>query len=464
MIVMKFGGTSVGDAARLHEVVALTQRAVRQNKQVVLVCSAMDGVTDLLIAAARAASSGDATGAEELRRRVWARQRRVAGEVLQDDWERESLTTDWAELLKTLDRLLRSVAVVGELTPRVLDAVAALGERWSIRLIAALLREHKVAGQAIDATELIVTDDHFGAARPMQEQTDEQTRARLLPALRSGIVPVVSGYIGATADGVVTTLGRGGSDYSAALIGAALGADEVRIWTDVDGILTADPKIVSNAQTVAELTYGEALQLASVGAEVLHPLTLGPVAAHGIPLRIMNTVQPAHAGTLVHAEVAPRPRPVRAIISSRELSLIRIDSQDGDSGPESSIQALRTLDRHGVDVLMFVQSFAERSLTVVVRQADAPYAMRQLAAETTRPQEPPGVSLQHSVAIVSVIGFGDGQRLLTETLGALNTAGSHILAMARGARTYHTSVVLPEEELPATVRAIHDAVAVLSAG
>src|SRR5262249_17578828 len=149
------------------------------------VCSAMSGVTDMLIAAARAASSGDMANAEEIRRRIWTRQRKVAAEVVQDDWELESLTEEWAELLKILDRLLRSVAVVGELTPRVLDAVASLGERWSVRLIAAILREQKVPAQAIDASELIVTDDRFGAARPLRDQTDEQTRARLLPAMKA---------------------------------------------------------------------------------------------------------------------------------------------------------------------------------------------------------------------------------------------------------------------------------------
>lgn len=461
MLVMKFGGSSVGDAARLREVAAITQRALQGTDQVVLVCSAMPGVTDLLIGTARAASSGDAAGADEMRRRLWNNHRRIALEVLRDDWERETLTSEWAEALKTLDRLLRSVAVVGELTPRVLDAVAALGERWSTRLIAALLREQRVAAQAIDAIELIVTDDHFGSARPLIEQTNEQTRARLQPALRAGIVPVVTGYIGATADGVVTTLGRGGGDYSASLIGAALGADEIWIWTDVDGILTADPKIVSTARTIPELDYGEALELAGFGAEVLHPLALGPAMAHNIPLRIANSHHANHTETVVRARTTPRTDVVRTILSSRNLSLLTLDSRDDESGVETAIQALRTLARYGIDVLMFVQSFAERSLTVVVRQADAPYAMRQLET-AMRSQGNPVLSLQHAVAIVSVVGFGDGQRLLTETLGALNRAGTHILAMARGARTYHTSVVLPEEELPATVRTIHDAVAGLS--
>ncbi len=457
MIVMKFGGTSVGDAARLREVCSLTRQALGSTNEVVLVCSAMAGVTDLLIAAARAASSGDMASADELRRRIWTRQRRVVSDVLRDEWERESLTEEWAELLKTLDRLLRSVGVVRELTPRVLDAVAALGERWSIRLIAALLREQKVAAQAIDATELIITDDRFGSARPLADQTDEQIRSRLIPALRAGIVPVVSGYIAATADGAVTTLGRGGSDYSAALIGAALGAEEVRIWTDVDGILTADPKLVDNAQTLSELTYAEALELASFGAEVLHPRTLAPVAAQGIPLRIVNTFQPARPGTLVRAEVPPRAQPIRAIISSRDLSLITVHDHNGERGSEPPMEALHTLARSGVEVLMFVQSFAERSLTVVVREADAPYAMHQLT--TIQRHGLPVVTLQQSVAIASVIGFGEGQKLLTETLGALNAAGTHILAMARAARTYHASFVLPESELTATVRAIHAAVA-----
>lgn len=454
MIVMKFGGTSVGDTPRLREVVTLIQEALQTTDQVAVVCSAMSGVTDLLIAAARAASSGDMAGAEEIRRRIWTRQRRIASELVHDEWELESVTNDWAGLLKTLDRLLRSVAVVGELTPRVLDAVASLGERWSVRLIAALLREHKVPAQAIDATELIVTDDHFGSARPLRDQTDEQTRARLLPALRAGIVPVITGYIGATADGVVTTLGRGGSDYSAALIGAAIGADEVWIWTDVDGILTADPKLAADAKTIPALTYAEALELASFGAEVLHPLTLGPVSEYGIPLRIVNTFQPKHSGTVVQPKVSERQGPVRAIISSRDLSLITIDSHDIDPPLESAAEALHALARSGIDVLMFVQSFAEHALTIVVRQPDAPYALRQLAASKSIV----GPSIYQSVVIVSVIGFGDEPSLLPEALGALNAVGSHVLAMARGARTYHTSFVLPEDELPAAVRAIHAAV------
>lgn len=462
MLVMKFGGSSLGDAARLRELVAITQQALQGTDQVVLVCSAMPGVTDLLIGMARAASSGDVVGADEMRRRLWNNHRRLTSEVLRDAWERETLTDEGAEALKTLDRLLRSVAVVGEITPRILDAVAAFGERWSTRLVAALLRENRVAAQAIDATELIVTDDHFGGARPLLEQTNEQTRGRLLPALRAGIVPIVTGYIGATADGVVTTLGRGGGDYSAALLGAALGADEVWLWTDVDGILTADPKIVPTAQTIPELDYGEALELAGFGAEVLHPLALGPVMAHNIALRIANSHHAAHTETVVHTRSAPRTHPVRTILSSRELSLITIDSREDESGVEAATQALRTLARYGIDVLMFVQSFAERSLTIVVRQADAPYAMLQLQA-AMRGQGSPVASLQHAVAIISVVGFGDGQRLLTETLGALNRAGTHILAMARGARTYHTSVVVPEDELAATVRTIHDAVAGLPA-
>jgi aspartate kinase len=458
MLIMKFGGSSVGDAARLRELVEITRQALDTTDQVVLVCSAMAGVTDLLIGTARAASTGDTAGADEMRRRLWNQHRRIAADVVHDEWEREILTTEWAGALKTLDRLLRSVAVVGELTPRVLDAVAALGERWSSRLVAAMLREQRIAAQAIDAAELIVTDDTFGAARPLQEQTDEQIRARLLPALRSGIIPVVTGYIGATADGVVTTLGRGGGDYSAALLGAALGAEEVWIWTDVAGILTADPKIVSTARTIRELDYAEALELAGFGAEVLHPSTLGPVMAHNIPLRIANSLQAADAGTLVRARNAQRTHPVRTILSSSNLSLITIDSRDDENGVEAATQALRTLARYGVDVLMFVQSFAERSLTIVVRQADAPYAINQLET-ARRGQEAPPPVLQDGVALVSVVGFGDDQRLLTETLGALNRAGTNVLAMARGARTYHTSVALPEDELAATVRTIHDVVA-----
>ena len=305
-----------------------------------VVCAALGGITDKLIGAARAAATGHEAVVEEARRELWGRHRALAEKLAADEWEREALYREWADLLKIFDRFTRSIATLGEHSPRSIDAVAALGERFATHLVATALRQAGVSARTVDATELIVTDNHYGAAWPFPAESSERIRARLSPLLQSRIVPVITGYIGATRDGIVTTLGRGSGDYSATLIGAALGADQVCIWTDVDGILTADPKIVAEARTLAELSYVEAAEIATFGAEVLHPRTLVPVAEHGIPLLIRNVLRPERPGTRVVANPAPTGHAARSIISSRGLSLIgvaaatwrRLDARSGRAG------------------------------------------------------------------------------------------------------------------------------------
>lgn len=462
MLVMKFGGTSVGDVPRLRELVGIVQSATARRPA--LVCSAMVGMTNILIGAARMAASGDAAALESARRQVWMRHRQLADELVKDTWEREALYREWAELLRIFDRLASSIALLGDHSPRAIDALASLGERFSVRLIAALLRVNGVAAQAVDATDLIVTDDTFGAARPLPSHTRLRTRDRLDSLLRAGIVPVITGYIGATEGGVVTTLGRGGSDYSAALIGAALDAEEVWIWTDVNGILTADPKIVPAARTLNELSYVEAAEIATFGAEVLHPKTLTPVAERGIPLRIVNTFNPTHPGTRIVSEPAPASEAVRAIISSRALSLLALTAGDRLSSeswsPEYAARALHSLTGVGVEILMFAQSFSEQSLTLVVRAADGVFARNSLDAAFAAERgagHVRSVGLVEPVATVSVVSApnGDGAGLVYRTFAALGLAQARVLAMAQSAAAYHVSFVLREDEVDAVVRVLH---------
>ena len=303
-MVMKVGGTSVGSADAFAQVTHIVKDAVareanRAQPGVVVVTSAMSGVTNMLIEAAERAARGDESFHHAQQDSLLLKHQVVAGRLVEDGSERAALTRTFEQRLTEFDRLCSSIAVLGELTPRGLDVVSGLGERMAAPLLATVLRASGLRAEAIDATELIVTDNAFGSAAPLDDLTTARCQERLLPLLQSGVVPVVTGFIGATAEGVPTTLGRGGSDYSGAIIGAALHADEIQIWTDVNGVMTADPRIVPNARSLHQLSYEEVAELAYYGAKVLHPKTVTPAIEKKIPVRVLNTIEPAHHCTLI---------------------------------------------------------------------------------------------------------------------------------------------------------------------
>ena len=324
MQVMKFGSVSVTDANRLRDVVAIVKAAVDLDRGLVIVCTARPEMTDMLINAARVAATGAENQAEAARRELWNRHRALAEKLVSDEWEREALYREWADLLKQFDRMTRAIATLGEPSQRGIDAVAAIGERFIAHLFAVVLRQGGIAARMTDAADLIVTDNHFGAAHVDPVESMERIHKRLSYLMKAGIVPVITGYIGATREGVVTTLGRGGGDYTAALIGAALNAREVTIWIDVDGILTADPKLAPDARSLPELSYREANEIATFGAEVLHPRTLQPLINSAIILRLRDVLHPANAGTAILAEPKPAHSGARAIISSANLCLLKV--------------------------------------------------------------------------------------------------------------------------------------------
>ncbi len=264
----------------------------RAKPGVVVVTSAMSGVTNLLIAAARKAATGDEESHEQTANALLVKHQEVAGQLIDDGSERAAVARSWDARLREFSRLCSSIAVLGELTDRGLDVISGLGERLSAPLLAAVLRAKGINAQSIDATEIVITDDVHDGAEPLMAETTAATRARLLPLIEQGIVPVVTGFIGANKAGVPTTLGRGGSDYSAAILGAVLDADEIEIWTDVNGVLTADPRVVKNARSLRQLSYEEMAELAYYGAKVLHPKTVKPAIAKKIPVRVLNTFEP----------------------------------------------------------------------------------------------------------------------------------------------------------------------------
>jgi bifunctional aspartokinase / homoserine dehydrogenase 1 len=298
--VMKFGGTSVGDAECIGRTAQIIAKTAKE-KPCVVVVSAMSGVTNTLIAAAKKAATGEAGEGERLVNSLRAQHAAAMEKLIGDGEVRKRVAVKLDSVLSEARRLCDGTALLRELTPRTLDEVSSLGERLSAPIVAEAVKALGLKSEAIEATELIVTDAYHGGAEPRMDLTREKSQARLKPLLAQGVVPVVTGFIGATSEGKLTTLGRGGSDYSATILGAALDASEVVIWTDVEGVLTADPRLVPDARTIPEISYREAAELAYFGAKVLHPKTLNPVVEAGIPVWIRNSLRRKNWGRRLRA-------------------------------------------------------------------------------------------------------------------------------------------------------------------
>ncbi len=473
MIVHKFGGTSVGSAERIAGVADIL---IENSGPKVAVVSAMSGVTDQLIAGARAAAEGQDGTYREIKAALLARHLQTAEDLLKSRTERLEAGGMIEDRLHDLERLYRSIAVLGEVTRRGYDAVSSFGEQLSASLLAAVLRERGLRAQALSAAGLIVTDSNFGAAHPLMEATRQRLQERLRPLIEQDVLPVITGYIAANEAGVTTTLGRGGSDYSAAIIAAGLDAGEVWIWSDVDGILTADPNIVPGARSLAQLSYEEAADLAYYGADVLHPKTIRPVVSQGIPLRLLNSFNPAYPGTLIVKNPAPDRQLLPAIISTTGLVMVAVGSQDDRWTPQLAARALGSLSQAGVDVPMFSQSFSEHSLNLVLRQRDQSHALKRLCQEFGVDLSPDcadgdqasykgngsngnGLRLEtrEKVATVSVVGVPGWNEtgIVSHAFAALGKHGTRVIAVAQAATEYSVSFCIPEDQMVDTVRSLH---------
>jgi aspartokinase/homoserine dehydrogenase 1 len=464
MIVHKFGGTSVGNASRfaaVADIVCEQHRAALETPRAgsAVVVSAMSGVTNQLLAGAWAAAEGREAECLRVKAEVQDRHVKVTEALIADTPDRRELASLIEDRLYELERLYRSIGVLGELTARGRDHVAAFGEQLSVHILAAMLRQHGQRSQALLATDLIVTDDHFEAALPLMDRTRARLQSKVKPLVDDGIIPVITGFIAATEEGVTTTLGRGGSDYTAAIVGAGLDADEVWIWSDVSGILTADPNLVPKARTLRELSYAEASDLAYYGADVLHPKTIRPVIEHSIPLRIMNSFDPADPGTWIVEVPSPKRTHLPAIISTTGLSLIAIGSLDDSWSLTMVARALQGLSEAGIDVLMFSQSFSEHSLNLIVRRQDQQRCLKALRT-TFAPDLTSGrcsLGLKEQVATVSVVGMPgwNGKGIVSHAFSALGAQGTRVIAVAQAAAEHSVSFCIPEDQVGDTVRFLH---------
>jgi aspartate kinase len=446
VIVMKFGGTSVGSAERIEGVAQLVRE--RLPRRPIVVVSAFARVTDTLIRAARLAEARDG-GHARLTAELRERHESVVRALVQEPQARERLLEYVAALTNELGTLCSAVQQLGELTARSLDAVSALGERLSYQIVATALAERGVPADAVDARELLVTDESFGRATPDFEATETRARAKLLPLVLKGCVPLLPGFVGATPSGLTSTLGRGGSDWSASIFGSVLGAEEIQIWTDVDGMMTVDPRLVASARVIPEVSFAEAAELAYFGAKVLHPATIRPAVERGIPVVVLNTLNPGAPGTRITESAAAEEGEPRAIATKKGITVVMISQPRMLLAYGFLARVFEVFNRHRTPVDLIATS--EVSVSLTIDNAERLEAIRRDLAELGE------VQALERMAIVSVVGRGFTKRsgLAGRLFGAL--AGVNIVMISFGASDVNVSFVVSEQDADAAVRALHRA-------
>ena len=459
LITMKFGGTSLGNAERMKNVAEIVGEEA-QRAEVMVVVSAMGGVTDMLIRAANEASQGDRENWKNVRRELAHRHRVVADQLLKAA-EQAAVLPRLADSVADFENLCSGFSLVREVTPRAMDTLSSLGEVMSANLMAAILRSRGTPAEAVDATELIVTDDHFGNATPIFDETNAKTRQRLAGLRRRGVIPVITGFRGATPAGACTTLGRGGSDYSGTIVGAAVDADEVWIWTDVDGVMTTDPRLVPEARILPEISYREAIELSFFGAKVLHPKTIQPVMKKKIPVWIKNSFHPAGPGTRIVPSATNSQRGVKAITSVSKADLITITGKESLSFPQLAAKAFGSLSLDEIPTLMVTQSSADNVLCFAVHDAD----LRRVKARLEKTFElemlhDDRVSIEVMPHVAIVVMVGENMKgtpgISGRAFGALGRRGINIIAIAQGSSELSISLAAKAPDVKEAVKAIHE--------
>ena len=457
--VMKFGGTSVGDASCIARAARIVAEAARENA-VVAVVSAMSGVTNRLVEAANRAGAGDTQAGAALTDALRQQHHGALGAVVQGENGRTPVARRIDETLAEGQRLFDGTALLRELTPRALDTISSLGERLCAPIFASALSELGVRSVAVEATELIITDSYHGGAEPLMDTTRARCEACLRPMLREKVVPVATGFIGATRDGTLTTLGRGGSDYSATILGAALGADEVIIWTDVDGVLTADPRLVPDARTIPEISYREAAELAYFGAKVLHPKTLRTVMPSGIPVWIRNSFAPERPGTKISQQGRSIGGGVKALTAIRDVALISVGGPGIVGVPDVVGRTFSTTAELRANVLLISQSSSQNDICFIVAAADAQRtveALRREFASDLSHEVVEHITVDPKIAIVAVVGENmRGTRgVAGRTFAAMGRDNVNIIAIAQGSSETNISFVVEDSAMKQALLSAH---------
>jgi len=458
-LVMKFGGTSVATGERTRKVAELIERYRSEGHQIVSVVSALDGVTEDLLGAADRSQLGDGPYKDDFVAALLERHLKVAGAAMSDPEVLRRTNEDLLRKSDELRKVLTGIAYVREVTPRSRDTIVSFGERLSTPILAGALVSRGISATFLTGGEAgILTDANFGEARPLKGVTYPELEKRLSSLLAEHVLPVVAGFTGQTQEGVVTTLGRGGSDYTATLVGAAISADEVWIWTDVDGLMTCDPRIIPESAVLPELSFQEAVEMIVFGAKAMHPRALEPAMEASIPVRIKNTLNPEGPGTLITKELRVRARsPVKAMTIAKGVAVVTISGAGIVGVPGTAAKVFEVLGRNGINIMMISQSVSEANISFVIRNSVLEKAVNALEISLLGGGLIREVSSEDEVCVVSVVGAGvkDTPGVAARVFSAVASRGVNVRMIAQGSSEMGLSVVVKEADSRAAIEAIH---------
>ena len=459
ILLMKFGGTSVADANSIKHVARIVKDYAKENK-IVVVVSALKDVTDQLIKSSEKARSADRKSVQTFLKMLRDRHLTTAKEAIEKESIQKEAEQTIRKLIDDLEEVLTGIIYLGELTPKSRDYVLSFGERLSAPIVWGALRSLGLKAQHFTGKEAgIVTDSNFGEAQPLLEITKQQVKEKIEPLLEKGIIPVVTGFIAATKEGVITTIGRGGSDYTATILGASLGVDEVWIWTDVDGLMTTDPKIIPKAKTITELSFAEAVEMAVLGAKSMHPRTLEPTMEENIPVRIRNTFNPRNPGTLIVKEQKIKPKDiVKAVTLVKDVALITVSGSGMVGTPGTAAKVFDLLGKNNINILMISQSVSEANISFIIKRNQLRRAISALETALLGKAIVREITAEGDVCIVAAVGAGmrGTPGVAAKVFDAVARNAINIRMIAQGSSELNISFVVKEADSVEAVKALHE--------
>jgi len=457
---MKFGGTSIATGENIRRVANIVATSAKKDCRVVVVVSALAGVTNQLVEEADQAKKKDEKQIHKFTRKLVEKHVATVTDAIENKGLQKEVEQRIEKTVSELEKVLTGICYVGEITPKSRDYVLSFGERLSAPIIWGALRDIKLQTQYFTGKEAgIVTDENFGEARPLMNVTTHQVKGRIEPLLEKKVVPVITGYIAATQDGVITTLGRGGSDYTATILSVALAADEVWIWTDVDGIMTTDPKIVHSAKMLPQLSYGEAAEMAIFGAKAMHPSALEPVIEAQIPVRIRNVFNPENTGTLIaDGQETKSKEVVKATALIKDVAMINIKGAAMVGAPGSYSKVFDVLGKNNINVMMVSAAVSEANISLIIRRSLLGRTLSTLEIALLGRGLVSEITAEDDVCVIAAMGanmkgtLGVASRIFT----AMAQKGINIRMIAQGSSELNISFVVKEKDGETAVQVIHE--------
>src|SRR5919205_820763 len=457
-LVMKFGGTAVDSPDKVRHVAQLI-KSYKKGNEIVCVVSAVRGMTDGLLSIADSVKRGDKTALEEFVKKCTSTHMQIAEGAISDKKLKSEALATVKRIISELEDVLGGIVLLGEVTARSLDYLLSFGERLSTPIVSFALQDLSIKSEHLTGKEVgILTDSNFGEARPLMDTTKLRVAHKIEPLLKEGIIPIVTGFIGADQNGNITTFGRGGSDYTATIIAASINADEIWLWSDVDGLMTADPKIVNSAKVLKEVSYAEAMEMALFGAKYIHPRALEPILDTKIPIRIRNTFNVEHEGTIIsHNPSIESQKIVKSINAIRHTALIDVSGGGMVGIPGTAAKIFDTLAKNRVNIMMISQSPSESSISMVVRKSDLDKATTtfelNLLGKIIKQ-----LNVNEDVAIIAVVGSGMRgiKGVAAKVFGAVASRNINVMMIAQGSSELNLAFVVNDNDCEKAVRALHD--------